>query len=90
MAFPSADSFTAGYGTGGDAVRRRRVRTFALVFAYLLRTGGKVGLRSPIRTFPVSLVLAGVPRTGGNAGLMLPIRTRPLSEMTVGFSFVLS
>jgi hypothetical protein len=34
------------YGTGGDALRRLRLGTFALVFAYLLRRGGKAGLTS--------------------------------------------
>src|SRR5262249_39659772 len=54
---------------------------------YLLRTGGKLGLMSPIRTFPESRVVAGA-RTGGNTGLMSPIRTRPLSEMTAGISVI--
>ena len=64
----------------------------ALTTPYLLRSGGKVGLRSPIRTFPVSLMCVGLPRTGGNAGLTSPMRTFPLSEvglseMTVGLSW---
>src|SRR5437879_13754136 len=50
---------------------------------YFVRTGGKLGLVRPRRTFPLSAVFCGVVRTGGKLGLVRPMRTRPLSA-TVG------
>jgi len=50
--------------------------------AYLVRTGGKVGLPVPIHSRPLSAEVAGVsPRTGGNVEFIVPIRTLALSRV---------
>src|SRR5712691_11309229 len=52
--------------------------------AYFVRTGGKLGLVRPRRTFPLSAVFCGVVRTGGKLGLVRPMRTRSLSATVAG------